>query len=107
MEAISMYRWIGATLGLAVFSASCSFSHADDKDKDRDNDAQAVIDKAVKAMGGAEKLTKAELASWKARTKVGDKGGITITLTTVATADRIRGEREVEAEGGQGEAIKT
>ena len=55
-----MKRFLGAAL-VAVFVAAGGTARADEQE------ARAVIDKAIKAMGGEEKLAKAEMATWKAQ----------------------------------------
>ncbi|MCA1693366.1 MAG: hypothetical protein LC749_00795, partial [Actinobacteria bacterium] len=54
-----MRRLFGAAL-VAVSAATCGMARADEQE------AKAVIDKAIKALGGEEKLVKAEAATWKA-----------------------------------------
>jgi hypothetical protein len=56
-----MNRFLGAML-VAVFTFGASSSiRADDKD------TKAIIDKAIKALGGAEKLGKVTAMSWKSK----------------------------------------
>jgi hypothetical protein len=51
-----MKRFLGAAF-IAAFVAATGTARADE------NEAMAVIDKAIKAMGGEEKLAKAEMIS--------------------------------------------
>jgi len=61
-----MKRFLGAVLVASLLSGSSSSLRADDKD------TKAILDKAIKALGGEEKLSKATAISWKT------KGTITI-----------------------------
>jgi len=89
-----MRRLFGTLLATVLVCSLVSPIRADEKE------AIAVVDKAIKAMGGEEKLKKAATASWKA------KGTITIegndneftTQTTVQGANQSR--REFEGEFG-------
>jgi hypothetical protein len=57
-----MTRLIGTMLALAlVFGLSGPVRAADAKD------AKAILDKAIKALGGAEKLSKIQAVTWKAK----------------------------------------
>jgi hypothetical protein len=97
-----MSRWIGATLGLVVFCASCSL-HTNDKEKD----AQAVIDKAAKAMGGAEKLASAELVTYKVKLKSAPGGRADEMTFQIIEASGGRERSEMERDPGNGEIIKS
>jgi hypothetical protein len=73
-----MKRLLGAVLAVSFVCGSCGLSRADEKD------ATAILDKAIKAMGGEEKLTKIKAYSVKS------KGTLTIMgndndFTTSAT----------------------
>jgi hypothetical protein len=97
-----MKRFLGAVLVLVVFSCQCGPARADDKS------AQAVIDKAVNAMGGEEKLAKAEITAWKAKSKtffIG--GGVREVTTQITEGGDGRARSEMEREGGNGEILKT
>ena len=61
-----MKQFLGTVLATALAFVLCSHVRADDKD------ASAILDKAIKAMGGEEKLAKASMYSWKS------KGTVTI-----------------------------
>ncbi len=58
-----MNRYLGTLLATAVLFAATNPARADDQD------AKAILDKAIKAMGGEEKLTKAGVHSWKYKAK--------------------------------------
>lgn len=82
-----------ATLALSPLCAA----RADDKDKD----AVAVIDKAVKALGGEEKLAKVEGHSWKTKGVI-SVGGNEIELSGTSITKGLshhKGEMEADANG--------
>ncbi len=54
-----MKRFLGAAVVVVLFASQGSPARADEKD------ATAVIDKAIKALGGEEKLAKARVITWK------------------------------------------
>jgi hypothetical protein len=54
-------RFLGVALAAAFFSISGSPARADDED------AKSILDKAIKAIGGEEKLGKVEAFSWKSK----------------------------------------
>jgi hypothetical protein len=67
------------------------------------NDAKAIVDKAIKALGGEEKLSKVKVATWKSKgtiTIMGNESPIT-TQTTLQGLDHIRQEFELEFNGNQ------
>jgi hypothetical protein len=97
-----MKRFLGVVLVLVVFSCQCGPARADDKS------AQAVIDKAVKAMGGEEKLGKAEIATWKAKLKIfGNGGDVREGTTQITEGGNGRTRSEMERAVGNGEILKT
>jgi hypothetical protein len=66
-------------------------------------DVDAVLDKAIKALGGKEKLSKAHRATWKGKGKIrigGDDSEFT-SQTTVDGLDRVRLEFEGEFMGNK------
>src|SRR5204863_7691494 len=85
-----MKRFLGAVIAIVFVSGLVSLARADDKDP------TAILDKAIKALGGEEKLKKAEAMSWKG------KGTITFndnerdikTQGTVQGLNHYRGEVE-------------
>jgi hypothetical protein len=96
-----MTRLIGAALALALVSGLVGTARAADKDTD------AILDKAIKALGGQDNLSKAKNLNWKS------KGTITIMgadnpFTTSATAqglDHFRSEIEGEFGGNKFQAL--
>jgi hypothetical protein len=58
-----MERYLGAMLAAVLILAPASPSRADDA-------TNAVLDKAIKALGGAEKLGKLDALSWKSKGKI-------------------------------------
>jgi hypothetical protein len=56
-----MKRFLGAALAIILVSAAGSPVRADDKDPN------AVLDKAIKAVGGEEKLKKIDAINWKTK----------------------------------------
>jgi hypothetical protein len=87
-----MKRLLTAAL-VTVLAAGAA--HADDKD------ANAVVDKAIKALGGEDKLAKAEAMSWKAKGKISFNGNENpfSSQATVQGTDHYRGEFESEFNG--------
>ncbi len=59
-----MKRYDGFLLVAVVFSAATNPARANEQD------AKAILDKAIRALGGEEKLTKTSAHSWKANGKV-------------------------------------
>jgi hypothetical protein len=87
---ISMKRMFVALFTTILLTSPARLSWADDKDP------QAVIDKAIKALGGEEKLKKAEAASWKTKATVtfmGNDNDLSIE-STVQGLDHYRAEIE-------------
>jgi hypothetical protein len=58
-----MTRFLVAVL-VSTFAVACGTARADEQE------AKAVVDKAIKAMGGEEKLAKAEIIDWSGQTKM-------------------------------------
>src|SRR5438067_2328994 len=56
-----MRRFLGAAVATALLFVSGGSARADDKD------AKSILDKAIKALGGEEKLGKVEAFSWKSK----------------------------------------
>jgi hypothetical protein len=93
-----MKRLLGAVLmALLVVGPSRPGRAADDKD------VQAVLDKAIKAMGGAEKLGALKAVTWKAKGKItfGDSDNEFTMTTTVQGLDHSRSEFEGEFGGNK------
>jgi hypothetical protein len=92
-----MKRLLGALLAIVLVSSTGSPARAEDKDP------KAILDKAIQALGGEEKLKKAESATWKS------KGTLTIngndnTISVQATVQGLDHYRaEVEGEFGGNE----
>ena len=83
-----MARFIGAIIVALLVSGLGRPARADD--------AQAIIDKAVKALGGEEKLSKVKAATWKGKGTItfdGNDNRIS-TQTTVRGIDHYRQEFE-------------
>lgn len=88
---------LGILLAAALLSAAALPALGDDKD------AAAVLDKAIAALGGKEKLAKAGTASWKGKGTItlnGDDNAIK-TKTVVQGIDRHRAEFEGEFGGNE------
>ncbi len=85
-----MTRFIGA---VHVAVLACAFggpARADDKD------ARAILDKAIKALGGEEKLAAVKAATWKTKATIsfgGNDSNIT-AQTTLQGLDHLRSEFE-------------
>jgi hypothetical protein len=90
-----MKRVIGAVLAVFFAAAPATTSRADDKDP------KAILDKAIKALGGEEKLQKAEAISWKTKGTItfnGNENDIT-SHTTARGLGHYRRESEAEFNG--------
>jgi hypothetical protein len=90
-----MNRFIGAMLAMSIVSGSGGSARADD------HDAKAVLDKAIKAIGGEAKLGKAKAFAWKAKGKSigwGNESPYNIELI-VQDLDHFRVEVQVENDG--------
>jgi hypothetical protein len=91
-----MKRLIGAAFALFLAAGPAVIvAQADDKDP------QALLDKAIKAVGGEEKLKKAEVISWKTKGTI-NFGGNESDIKTHAIAkglDHYRRESEAEFNG--------
>jgi hypothetical protein len=93
---------LGAVLvTMIVLSAGDRARAADDKD------AKAILDKAIKALGGEENLSKLKAASWKAQGKItinGEDNPFT-SQATMQGLDQIRSEFEGEFGGNKIKAL--
>ncbi|MHB1425477.1 MAG: hypothetical protein ACYC3I_20100 [Gemmataceae bacterium] len=92
-------KWfLGAVLAaLGVVALGVPAGAADDKD------VSAVLDKAIKALGGEEKLSKVKAATWKAKGKItfnGSDNEFTSTAT-VQGLDRFRSTFEGDFDGNK------
>lgn len=90
-----MTRLIGATLAIALVAAWTGSTRAEDKD------ANAILDKAIKAMGGEEKLKKAQTFTQSGKGTIsimGMDGDITTHLS-VQAIDHTRQEFEGNVAG--------
>jgi hypothetical protein len=90
-----MKRFFVAALVLGFLACQVTPASADEKE------AKAVVDKAIKAAGGEEKLANARALSWKVKGTItfnGNDGEIT-GQTTVEGLDHYRSEFEAEFNG--------
>src|SRR5436853_397571 len=90
-----MYQFLGAAIVTAFVAGLGGPARADDQD------AKAILDKAIKAIGGPEKLGKIKAVTWKAKGKVtfdDNENEITIRAT-VQGLDRYRAEFEGQFNG--------
>jgi hypothetical protein len=92
-----MKRFLGAVLLTALAFGPARPGRADDKD------VQAVLDKAIKALGGEEKLAAVKAATWKAKGKISFGGSDNeFTMTTTAQGlDHVRSEFAGEFAGSK------
>jgi hypothetical protein len=93
-----MKRFLGPVLmAVLVFGRAGLGQAADDKD------VQAVLDKAIKALGGEEKLSAIKAATWKAKGKItfGDSDNEFTSTVTVQGLDHSRSEFEGEFGGNK------
>jgi hypothetical protein len=90
-----MKQLLGALLGTVIVFALGGPTWAEDKE------ATAILDKAIKALGGEEKLAKVKATTWKATGKVsfaGNESDVSIQATT-QDLDHVRQEFESELGG--------
>jgi hypothetical protein len=97
-----MARFIGAVLVALLVSGLGSPTRADD-----DKDTKAILDKAIKALGGEEKLKAVKAASWKAKGKIsfGGNDNEFSSQTTIQGLDQFRQEFEGEFGGNKVKGI--
>lgn len=91
-----MTRPMGAMLVMALVAGMSAPVRAADA-----QDTNAILDKAIKALGGEENLSKAKAATWKTKgtiTFMGSDNQVT-TQTSVQGLDRVRQEFEGEFGG--------
>jgi hypothetical protein len=96
-----MQRFLGAFVGAMLVLSAISPARADDKD------VMAVLDKAIKALGGEEKLNNVKAATWKGKGKLsfgGNDSNFTIA-GTVAGLDHWRQEFEGEFGGNKVQGV--
>jgi hypothetical protein len=87
-----MKQFLGAALAAYIVVGLGGPARADDKE------ATAILDKAIKALGGEEKLAKVKAAKWKTKGTIafgGNDNPVTLE-TTVQGLDHIRSEFEGE-----------
>jgi hypothetical protein len=91
-----MTRRIGLVLVMALVAGLCSPARAAEAP-----DANAILDKAIKALGGEEKLSKLKVISWKTKGTVtfGGNDNEISTQSTVQGLDHARLEFEGEFGG--------
>jgi hypothetical protein len=90
-----MKRLIGAVFAIVIAAGPALAARADDKDPN------AILDKAIKALGGEEKLKKAEALSWKTKgtlTIGGNDNDIKVHVIAKGL-DHYRRESEAEFNG--------
>jgi hypothetical protein len=95
-----MKRFFGALCFVAVFSLFAP-ARADDAK------VNEILDKAIKALGGEEKIGKAEAMTWKAKGKItieGNENEFTAGAT-LQGLDRLHAEFEMEINGNKFKAI--
>jgi hypothetical protein len=85
-----MKRFLRAALAIVFVTATASLVRADDKDPN------AVLDKAIKATGGEEKLKKVGAIAWKAKVNItfNDNTNEFTSHATVQGLDHYRSELE-------------
>jgi len=90
LEALSMKPFLGVVLAIFFVAAAGGPARADDKEPN------AILDRAIKAMGGEEKLKKLDAMTWKSKASIiinGDSNDITLN-STVQGLDHYRTEFE-------------
>jgi hypothetical protein len=91
----------------AVLAAFCGVSLGGPAGAEGDTGSLAIFDKAVKAMGGEEKLAKVKAVSWKAKGTIrfGDNESKFTSTTTVQDLDHFRREFEGDFGGNMFKAV--
>src|SRR5262245_6917203 len=87
----------------AAFIVTLLFSLASVGRATGDAEAEAIVDKAVKAMGGAEKLGAIKAATWKSKGKITIGGGDNdfTSMSTFQGLDHYRSEFEGDFGGNK------
>ncbi len=90
-----MKRLLGALFAITLATGPAITARADDKDP------TAILDKAIKALGGEEKLKKAEAISWKSKGTIrfGENENEIKTHATAKGLDHYLRESEAEFNG--------
>ena len=89
-----MKRFLGATLVILFVSSQGGLARSDD------SDPMAILDKAIRALGGEEKLKKAEMATCKVKETITFNANSKIKIqATVQGLDRYRSEYQGEFNG--------
>jgi hypothetical protein len=92
-----MKCFLSAVLGSMFFVGLGASVRAADK-----KDAQDILDKAIEALGGKEKLSQVKAATWKAKSKATLHGDTEFTTTvTVQGLDHYRSATEGEFDGAK------
>jgi hypothetical protein len=93
-----MTRILGAVVAVALACGLGGAGRAAD-----DKDAKATLDKAIKALGGADQLGRIKAATWKAKGTISFGGGDNefTSQTTVQGLDHFRGEFEGDFGGNK------
>jgi hypothetical protein len=89
-----MKRFLRLALAIVFVSTAASLVRADDKDPN------AVLDKAIKAVGGEEKLKKVDAISWKSKLTVTINGNSNDLSSHVTTQGIDHYRSEIEGEFG-------
>src|SRR5262249_53313597 len=93
-----MKRFLGAIAAVMLVAGLSGPARAAD-----DKDANSILDKAIKALGGEEKLSAVKAATWKAKGTI-NFGGMESEFTSQSTVqglDHYRGEFEGEFMGNK------
>ena len=89
-----MKRFLGTPLLILFVSSQGGVARSDD------SGPKAILDKAIRALGGKEKLRKAEMATWKVKETITFSANSQIKLqATVQGLDRYRSEFQGEFSG--------
>jgi hypothetical protein len=89
-----MKRFLGAILAILFLSSQGSPARSDE------SDPKAILDKAIRALGGEEKLQKAEMATWKVKETITFNENNQLKMqATVQGLDRYRSEYQGEFNG--------
>ncbi len=97
-----MQRQMGAVLALALVCGLSGLCRAQDAKPDS-KDATAVVDKAVKALGGEDQLGKMKTVSWKAKGTITFNGSDNPVTTTTIMQGLDHSRMEMEGEFGGNE----
>jgi hypothetical protein len=100
-------RTILGTTPIAILTAAIFTCGLGASARSAEDDSKAVVDKAIKAIGGGAKLSAAKGLTWKTKGKLlfGDNENPYTAQTTISGLDRVHDEFEGDFNGNQFKAL--